>query len=585
MSAVQHRRRGTRPAKNKRPLTREAIDRAVAIYPCATDGASIAGLVPLRRRHPRNWAIILSAGLPLRSVPPEMSTGEFVHLGAKGLLLPRDERDGSLRKRRSSAARLLSYIEDVRLSDWDEDRLEEIGRAYFHQECETRRRSQVLVDLTLLRRIVRRALIALGRSPVQRRWNTRWPRVPAERTRPALPLPQFALLLLALDREPDVRAIAGLLTGTGVDEALILGLRLQNLDAQLMAFRISGRNARGMREGLLERWVPVPLWAWELLVDWVNVCGGRKPTELLFPARGNTRRPRSSILRPVRKAAFRAGVVPEGDPDRVVTPTALRRIFQSVAIPFGLAKGVVRGTTGIYPEDPLGPALSAGWYHEASRLSTAWTDLVLPPVESTEIRRLVPARAPRGTKAHEPETEPSENPLSASRSKWASRPLPASCSMPGPGRADDQGGRAESTHHQGAHDKPKVSAERLRPPGGIVLVSEPDGDGPDLRFMEGSPERFSAAGEVQEEANSPESSYPLDQKTSVSSPESLEPRGTAPAAVTSSNRLGTIVTMTTGGLAIKCLIDGLTSCSDEPGGSDLLQALSRPIPADEDDPR
>jgi hypothetical protein len=97
MSAVQHRRRGTRPAKNKRPLTREAIDRAVAIYPCATDGASIAGLVPLRRRHPRNWAIILSAGLPLRSVPPEMSTGEFVHLGAKGLLLPRDERDGSLR--------------------------------------------------------------------------------------------------------------------------------------------------------------------------------------------------------------------------------------------------------------------------------------------------------------------------------------------------------------------------------------------------------------------------------------------------------------------------------------------------------
>jgi len=483
---------------------------------------------------------------------------------------------------RASGAAYLQ-LDDIRLSDWDEDLLEEIGRAYFHLECGKRRRSQVLVDLTLLCRIARWGLIVIGRSPVQRRWNIRWPRVPAEQTRPALPLPQFSLLLLALDREPGVRAIAGLLVGTGVDEALILGLRMQNLDAQLMAFGIFGRNARGMREGLLERWVPVPLWAWELLQDWVEVSGGRKPTELLFPARGNARHPHSSILRPVRKAAFRAGVVPEGDPERMVTPTALRRVYQSVAIPFGLAKGVVRGTTGIHPGDPLGPDLSARWYHEARRLSTAWPDLVRPPVESTEIRRPVPARAPRGTKAYEPEKAPIENPLSASRSKWASRPLPASCSSPDPGRADDQSSRVESTHHHGAHDKPKVSAERLRPRGGVVLASEPDGDGPDFRFTEGSPERYTEAGEVHEEANSPESSCPLDQKTNVSSPESLEPRGSSPAAVTSSDKLGTIVAMTTGALAIKGLIDGLASSPDEPGDSDLLQTLSRPIPADEDD--
>ena len=526
MSAQKRPHLERKPGGSRRPLTQEAIDRALAAYPCATDGASIASLVPLRRRHPHYWAIILSAGLPLRSVPPEMSTGEFVHLGAKGLLLPRDERDGSLRKRRSSAARLLPYIKDIPLSDWDEDLLEEIGRAYFHRECGKRSRSLVLVDLTLLRRIARWALIALWRSPVQRRWKTRWPREPTERTRPALPLPQFALLLLALDREPGVRAVAGLVVGTGVDEALILSLRRQDLDEQQMAFRISGRNARGMREGLLERWVPVPLWAWELLVDWVNVSGGRKPTELIFPARGNARRPRSSILRPLRKAAFRAGVVPEGDPDRVVTPTALRRIFQSVAIPFGAARAVVRGTVGIHPENPLGPTLSECLLREAVQLSVAWKDLLRPPVESTEIRRLVPARAPRGTLAFQPENAPTENPLSAPRSKWASRPLPASCSMPGPGRADDQGGRAESTHHQGAHDKPKVSAERLRPPGGIVLVSEPDGDDPDLRFMEGSPERFTSACEVRKETISV-GSHAIPPRVSQDAPPRTETTGPA----------------------------------------------------------
>ena len=347
-------------------------------WPCAEDARTLAGLAALRRDRPDDWHLVMRARM--RRVGLQATVGEAMRLGGQGALLPEHARDHNRLKALRNAARLA-------VAWYGAVRLEEITEAWLRQERRRQAaeaevsRDQASRCFTLLRRVALRAA-RVDRVPAKVR-----PRLTAKRRPRLAPPPERPIAewfgvegLMSDSQDMRVRCAVTLQAHVGAATGRVLGLRVGDIERERgrVWVRIPGPDGRLVREP----WV-LPADAMSAVWPWHRHRSRLGADALLFPMRGDPRRPTKSINRAIRRQTDRMGLEP-------VTMQSVRRLAQLTLRGLGATRAQVRGSRRVRP------ARRPGADRRLARQRRRWMSL-------DEVPQRLPLRAPRGCAADEPE--------------------------------------------------------------------------------------------------------------------------------------------------------------------------------------
>ena len=290
-----------------------------------------------------------------RTVGPDATLGQALAAGGMGVLLPLGPETADarrLKRLRHCARRLVQAYGDVVVADIDEWWLrrhrpgagaamdvgrEVAGRAF-----------------TVLRQVVSLVQAAGGRPKVKRRLPPRRRRAmdePPER----LLAPWETVSALVARGALWVRAAVALQAHLGARPGVVLALRVHDIDLEAgwVEVRIPGRR------GLVRVVYALPRDVVAAIRPWWGRRSTQGPTALLFPQRGNLRRPLTCINRALAREARRLRV-PR------TTMAQLRRLAQAGLRGVGAVRAQVRGSA-------RRPSLGRGQTRsELSRQRWAW---------------------------------------------------------------------------------------------------------------------------------------------------------------------------------------------------------------------
>ncbi|MFZ5481120.1 MAG: hypothetical protein ACOZNI_30440 [Myxococcota bacterium] len=392
---------------------------------CLQDATSIVGLAELFREHPDEWKGTLKASIPLR-IPERPTVAQALRCDLPEVLVPSSRclSPAGVKKKRAIAAHLDRVAGDQPVLLVDEALVarveEEIVREAGPERMRKARRRAMDVG-NMLRRLAFAAQWKLeGRQPVvSLRAGSRSLRPSPRRPARKAIDPRVLRRLLGSAKEALLLMIV-LTAGCGLLEREALRLRVRRVRAYVVIW-VHGGGVRGRPGVTANRKAYVPAWGRPILKELLPGLEDRDPEELLFANRWDERRPRSTLLPELQRAAAAVGYTePIGFTDLV---DLYRAMCKRARIPRALARRThVDDETGL-----LHPA-----YPRLRRLAEEWVAVDEPPGLADRRALRVARKASRFVKPKEPESL---------RRPWA---------RPAPPERD-----AKRPHEkQAAHDKP-----------------------------------------------------------------------------------------------------------------------------------
>ena len=351
-----------------------------AHFPCLDDATILDGLAALRLAAPANWHVAMRRAA--RQVGPDATVAEALRAGGKGALLPQgcSDRDAtSLRKPRDCARRLIEAYGDVVLADIDDAWLRrERLRAPTNRHLKRLSRGRAGACFTLLRQMVHAVQREAGISAVTAKLPAQ-SRPPIGDRRGREPAPWPDLKRLIEEGPPRIQAALILQLHVAARPGRVLALTVGDVDltAGVVTVRVRSRagGTSALRYPLTQRAV-VGIQPWHEMRREEAGDGG-----LLFPMRGEPKRPTPSLSGAIRRAAAEQGCAP-------VTMAAVRLRAQAGLRAARAPRGMVRGTGGVAPALQVAhqPIIESDW----------------GPPDGTP-REHVPLRAPPQCQPHQPE--------------------------------------------------------------------------------------------------------------------------------------------------------------------------------------
>ena len=404
----------------------------VLAYPCAFDATRSTGLGPLRKALP-DWVDALLRGRSSNPAPtPNTPLADLLRWGTTGCF-PADARGlGAATKRRRSLAQLMGLADDRSLGSIGADDVVALGVAY-RASRPRRPGAQVSADLTELRHLLNQARATAGlpslvlpsaqvatalHSAISRAaWPAFGDRQPS-RPRGIAKLGTVATAMriaLTIQRPRkrggpplQVRWLAAYLAlqlALPIGVTRILGLRRSNFAPDRVIVPVG---AQAGAIGQTERY-GLPEWASDALNVALPGWSSLPPDALLFPGRrGRPRTDLARVLAIVRQASANLATL---------TPSAVRRLGQTVHRRMGGPRGVVRASMGALSSVETDFDLYFASEQHAANVVRSWPRMLEPPGGEGGS---LPARARAGCAPSKPEFDPL-------RTAEPPRAMPASC--------------------------------------------------------------------------------------------------------------------------------------------------------------
>jgi hypothetical protein len=354
-------------------------------FPCLDDATVLDGLAALRRSAPANWHMVMRRAA--RQVGPDATVAEVLRAGGMGALVPQGctDRDAtSLRKPRDCARRLIEAYGDVVLADIDDAWLQrERLRAPKNRHLKRLSRGRAGACFTQLRQMVHAVQREAGTSAVTAKLPAQSrPPIGDRRGRELAPWPDLKRLIE--EGPPRIQAALILQLHVAARPGRVLALTVGDVNLTAGAVTVRVRSRAGgtstLRYPLTQRAVAgIRPWH-EMRLEEAGDGG------LLFPMRGEPKRPTPSLRRAIRRAAAEQGCAP-------VTMAAVRLRAQAGLRSAMAPRGMVRGTGGV--------ALALQVAHQPNSESD-WGQSYSGPSDGAP-PEYVPLRAPPQCQPHEPE--------------------------------------------------------------------------------------------------------------------------------------------------------------------------------------
>lgn len=309
-------------------------------WDCVRDATTLRGLAALRRERPRDWHRVMRGAA--RRVGLGATVGEALRAGGQGRLLPDDPSPAAanrLKAARSAARWLVGWCGAVRLGAVTEAWLQRERRR--QAKAAEVSRDQVGRAFTLLRKLALRAA-RQDRVPARVRPRcTRGRRAPVAEPPPRPAVDWGTVEALMSDAQDlRVRCAVTLQAHVGASPGRVLALRVGDVDVRRGVVWVG---VPGLDEQVVREPYALPADAAQAVLPWLLRRAGRGgDSALLFPQRGDARRPTRSISRALRRAAEQFG----GEP---VTLQEVRRLAQGCLRRMGGTRAQVRGSRRVRP--------------------------------------------------------------------------------------------------------------------------------------------------------------------------------------------------------------------------------------------